>query len=41
MEKGDKDKIMSLDEKTIQEILDAYEENGQTVQINDGHVYEN
>ncbi len=31
---------MSLDEKTIQELIDAFENQGQTVKINDGHVYD-
>lgn len=31
---------MSLDEKTIQDLIDAFENQGQTVQINDGHVCE-
>lgn len=31
---------MNLDNKTIQELLDAYEKEGQTVQIKDGHIYE-
>ena len=31
---------MNLDEKTIQELIDNYENCGATVQINDGHVQE-
>ena len=33
--------LVNLDNKTVGELIDSYEENEQTVTINDGHVFMN